>query len=236
MAKYREGGHKFLRALLSGYGRRGNSDGLDITYHIADKDENEHSLKKMLSSDAVVKEAVYEWFSLENEEEIAKRLDEEIATSSKISDPLARKLHEELYKKCDLINWMQETGAIRYKEDCISKPNSQIYQIYVKGYRNEIIARMVDKEGWKCKNRCTIKEEENKDPNNVKIKEIPYFWPSREIEVTKELNGQQIVCKFDKENITVVNTSCSYPYAQEVLSEADIDKCINWINKQIQSL
>ena len=216
---YSKNGHLFLRALLSRYDDLGK-----IKYHIADKDEREHSLKHMLSSDKVVRKAIYEWFSLEDEDKIHSKLVEEVAKNSPIKDVFDRKLHEELYKSTNLINWMQETGAIRYKDDCISKPNSPIYQIYVRGYRNEIIKRLIE-EGWKCNNQCSINEGKDK---------IPYFWPSREINVIKEEADRQIICTFDRENIRIGEGQ--YNYIDNVKSKDDIDACIEWIKEQEKKL
>lgn len=196
--KYRGDHHIFLRALLSRY-----SSLSEIKYHITDKNEKENALKNMLSSDPVVRNAIREWFLLDSEEAISKKLFEEVNKESPIpiwEDDFEKKLHESLYKETDLIDWMQERGAIRYKDNYISKPNSWYDWIYVKGYRNEIIDKLMQ-EGWECENSCYIGEGESK-------KHIPYFWSGdKEILLKKVINhaGTNILikCIIDRAEILI---------------------------------
>ncbi|MBQ3546538.1 MAG: DUF262 domain-containing protein [Lachnospiraceae bacterium] len=196
--KYRDNSHIFLRALLSRY-----SSLSQIKYHITDVKEKENALKNMLSSDLVVREAIKEWFALDSEEAIAKKLFEEVKKESPIAvlnDDFEKKLHESLYKKTDLIDWMMERRAIRYKDNYISKPNSWYDWIYVKGYRNEIIDKLTQN-GWECENRCYIGEGKAK-------KAIPYFWSGdKEIRLKKVIqhNGVDVLlkCIIDRSEISI---------------------------------
>ena len=232
-AKYRCDGHIFLRALISQYQTLST-----LPSHMADADEKEHSLKKMLSSDDVVRAALGEWFSLAGEDEISAKLREEVSKPSPIpvgENDFDKKLHEKLYRETDLINWMQEKQAIRYKDGYISRPNSSYDWVYVYGYRNEIISELRQR-GWQCENRCHIGPEENQT-------EIPYFWSAawRDIEVTKteELGGRalysicvigskSIVLKVGSENFTfedyhhdVTDASKVAPYVDGILSQVE---------------
>ncbi len=219
--KYRDDGHIFLRALISRYQALS-----DIKYHIADTDEKEHGLKKMLSSDNVVRLAVREWFSLPEESDIMAKLKEEVAKDSPIpviDNDFDKKLHEALYKRTDLINWMQENNATRYKDNYISRPNSFYDWIFVWGYRNEIICELLNR-GWQCKNRCRIGQGNNPA-------DIPYFWSSswREIAVdkTEDINGitVNLICMLGSDSITLQagDSSFAYPdYNKEVTDESKV--------------
>lgn len=236
--KYRDDGHIFLRALISRYQALS-----EIKYHIADTDEKEHGLKKMLSSDNVVRLAIREWFNLPAGSDILSKLQEEVAKDSPISvvdNDFDKKLHEALYKTTDLITWMQQNNATRYKDNYISRPNSFYNWIFVWGYRNEIICELLNR-GWQCKNRCRIGPEDNPQ-------DIPYFWSSawREIDVTKteEINGKtsnlictigsnSIVLQIGKEQVTyqdyhkeVTNESKVVPFVKKILSQAERMKSI----------
>ncbi len=196
--KYRDNSHIFLRALLSRY-----SSLSDIKYHITDRSEKENSLKKMLTSDPVVRTAIIEWFALDSVAEIEEKLFDEVKKVSPIAvadNDFEKKLHESLYKETDLINWMQERGAIRYRDNYIAKPNSWYDWIYVNGYRNEIIENMVNA-GWECENRCYITEGENK-------KVIPYFWSGdKELLLKKVVNhkGSDVLvkCVVDRAELSI---------------------------------
>lgn len=199
-SKYQGNSHILLRALLSRYHAL-----TDIKYHITDKKEKENSLKNMLSSDPVVRSAFAEWLSLPTEAEIYNKLLEEIAKESPIptgNNDFDKKLHQLLYKSTDLINWMQQYGAIRYKDNYISRPNSSYDWIYVYGYSNEIIAELTAR-GWRCENKCSIGEE----PNKI---EIPYYWSAagREIYVSKRIHcddkNVEARCSVGSEEITIM--------------------------------
>ncbi len=199
-SKYQSNSHILLRALLSKYNAL-----TDIKYHITDKKEKENSLKNMLASDPVVRSAFAEWLSLPTESDIYNKLFEEIEKESPIpagENDFDRKLHQSLYKTTDLIDWMQQSGAIRYKDNYISRPSSSYDWIYVYGYSNEIITELIMR-GWSCENRCDIGEEPNK-------KEIPYYWSAagREIDVSKSVcyNDNTVVlrCSVGSEEITLM--------------------------------
>mgnify|MGYP005758427495 CR=1 FL=1 len=199
-SKYQSNGHILLRALLSKYNAL-----TDIKYHITDKKEKENSLKNMLASDPVVRSAFAEWLSLPTEADIYNKLFDEIAKESPIpvgENDFDKKLHQLLYKTTDLVDWMQQYGAIRYKDNYISRPSSSYDWIYVYGYSNEMITELIMR-GWTCENRCTIGEGPNK-------KEIPYYWSAagREIDVSKSIcnNGNTVVlrCSVGSENITLM--------------------------------
>ena len=223
--EFRGDSHIFLRALISRY------ENLEqITYHIADTDEKEHSLKQMLLSDEVVRKAIYEWFSLPTTEALHDKLNNEIEKNSPIQindNDFDHKLHEALYKQTDLINWMQEKNAIRYEDDRISEPKSQTSKIYVKGYRNEIIAALLEK-GWSCKNQCYLGEKEN-------AQLIPYFWPDRKIEVTKseEVNGKvfNMCCEFEVDKVILIinddTSSSPFEFLNEVCFKENIEPFLN---------
>ena len=229
--KYRGNSHIFLRALLSRY-----SSLSDIKYHITDKSEKENALKNMLSSDSVVRNAIKEWFSLASEEDIEQKLFEEIAKTSPISmadNDFEKKLHETLYKETDLMDWMQERGAIRYRDNYISKPNSWYDWIYVKGYRNEIIEKLTQDE-WECENRCYIGEGETKKP-------IPYFWSGdKEIVLKKTVNhnGQDVLikCIIGREEISVCydNNRVTKNYLESVTHAVQLQSFVDSVDLMIE--
>ena len=233
--KYQEDGHIFLRALLSRY-----SALTEIKYHIADTDEKEHSLKKMLASDPVVRSAIKEWFALPNESGVLAKLKQEVAKDSPIpvvDNDFDKKLHEALYKTTDLIVWMQKHKATRYQDNYISRPNSFYDWIYVRGYRNEIISELLQRD-WQCKNECYIGDDTNKRP-------IPYFWSSawREIDVTKteEINGAtfNLICSIGSDNIVLkVGNEKSDPinYHQSVTDESKVVAFVDDILTRLDKL
>lgn len=193
--RYRGEHHLFLRALISRY-----SSLADIRYHLTDADEKEHSLKKMLSSDATVKKAIAEWFALSSEREVCDVLHQEVQKSSPIVDfgnDFGKKLHEALYRKTDLVDWMQERKAIRYRDNFLSRPNSSYDWIYVYGYTNEIIDELV-RRGCECKNVCKIGEKDN-------ARDIPYYWSAagREIDVVRTNGGIEQVFSVGTHDITI---------------------------------
>lgn len=197
--KYQSNNHILLRALLSRYTALS-----EIKYHITDKREKENSLKNMLASDPVVRSAFAEWLSLPTETDIYNTLLNEVTKESPIpiiENDFDKKFHHLLYKTTDLIDWMQQYGAIRYKDNYISRPSSSYDWIYVYGYSNEIITELV-KRGWNCENKCYIGQEPSK-------KEIPYYWSAagREIDVNKSItcNGNVVMlrCSVGSEEIVL---------------------------------
>lgn len=197
--KYQSDSHILLRALLSKYNSL-----TDIKYHITDRKEKENSLKKMLAFDPVVRAAFAEWLSLPTEADIYNKLLEEIAKESPIPvgvNDFDKKLHQLLYKTTDLVDWMQQHRAIRYKDNYISRPSSSYDWIYVYGYSNEIITELIAR-GWSCENTCNIGEGPNK-------KDIPYYWSAagREIDVSKSIcyDGNTVLqrCSVGSEEITI---------------------------------
>ena len=165
-----------------------------------------------------------------------KKLFEEIAKTSPISiddNDFEKKLHESLYKDSNLIDWMQERGAIRYRDNYISKPNSWYDWIYVKGYRNEIIEKLTQDE-WECENRCYIGEGETKKP-------IPYFWSGdKEIVLKKTVNhnGQNVLikCNIGREEISVCydNNIVTKNYLESVTHAVQLQGFIDSIQVMIK--
>lgn len=227
--KYRGGGHIFLRALISKY--RSLSE---IKYHITDVREKENSLKNMLASDPVVRSSIKEWFALPTEKDISKKLCDEVAKESLVpveGNDFDKKFHEALYKSTDLINWMQQQGAIRYRDNYVSRPASQQDWIYVYGYRNEIIKALTER-GWTCENRCYLREGEMKQ-------EIDYFWSSsvRDIDVIKITSFKEqearIVCSIGRSELSItVNEEKieTFLYHEEVPDKSKVNSFIEKIN------
>jgi hypothetical protein len=116
-------------------------------------------------------------------EEIKKNSQITIGWDVNNPEPLRRtkKVHEELYKKEDLQNWMQQKKAIRLggRNDklYISRPSSWYDWILLDGYRNEIISKLLEAP-YSCStnNQCSL--DENK---------IPYFWGNGEISLSRKI-------------------------------------------------
>lgn len=201
--KYRINGHVFLRALLSRYHSLS-----EIKYHITDRSEKENALKSMLSSDPVVRNAIQEWFALSSESDVVQALFAEVSKSSPIAvldDDFEKKLHEALYRTSDLVDWMQENGAIRYRDNYVSRPGSSADWVYVYGYQNEIAAQLVGA-GWECEKQCYIGKDAAK-------REIPYFWSREEILLKKQVchKGQDFLlkCSIDKTVLSLSVGECT---------------------------
>ena len=201
--KYRINGHIFLRALLSRY--RSLSE---IKYHITDRSEKENALKSMLSADPVVRNAIQEWFALNSESDVEQALLAEISKSSPIAaldNDFEKKLHEALYQTSDLVDWMQENGAIRYRDNYVSRPGSSADWVYVYGYQNEIAAQLVDT-GWECEKQCYIGADTAK-------RAIPYFWSREEILLKRQVchKGQDLLlrCSIDKTVLSISLGECT---------------------------
>ena len=201
--KYRINGHIFLRALLSRY--RSLSE---IKYHITDRSEKENALKSMLSADPVVRNAIQEWFALNSESDVEQALLAEISKSSPIAaldNDFEKKLHEALYQTSDLVDWMQENGAIRYRDNYVSRPGSSADWVYVYGYQNEIAAQLVDA-GWECEKQCYIGTDTAK-------RAIPYFWSREEILLKRQVchKGQDLLlrCSIDKTVLSISLGECT---------------------------
>ena len=177
--KYRSNGHIFLRALISRY-----TDSKIIGQNLTDS--NKHYLNKMLTSSKAVREAIIEWFSLKDEQELMDALNSAVEKDSQIqgwskndnSEKVRiRRAHEALYKVPELQDWMQEKRAIRFHMDWgrihlyISRPRSWYDWIMLDTCRNEIIEFLISK-GFTTKNTID--------------KPISYFW-SWHIEVTGKM-------------------------------------------------
>lgn len=231
--KYQGENHILLRALLSKYNTLA-----DIKYHITDKKEKENSLKNMLASDPVVRSALAEWLPLPTESDIYKKLLEETAKESPIpvvENDFEKKLHQLLYKATDLINWMQQYGAIRYRDNYVSRPGSSYDWIYVYGYSNEIITELI-KKGWSCENICRIGDEPNK-------KEITYYWSAagREIDVSKSIrfNDNDVIlrCSVGSDEIVLLINDIlieTLKYNTIVTKESYVRKFVDSIEKKIE--
>lgn len=232
--KYRGNNHIFLRALLSRYAALS-----DIKYCITDVSEKENSLKHRLSLHKVVREAIQEWFALSSEAEVEKRLLEETEKDSPIltgDNDFEKNLHEALYKRGELVTWMQQSGAIRYKESYIHKPSASAagFYIYVYGYRNEIVDKLIQI-GWESENQCYI------DEGTVK-RAIPYFWSREELVLKKQIvhNGQDLLlkCYVDKSTLSV-KMNDTLVLTQNMLDGVkfakDLPAFINLINTNINS-
>ena len=226
--KYRENGHLFLRALISRYQNLG-----DIKYHITDTYDTESSLKSMLMSDAVARASIRKWFTEGEENAVKLRLEEEITKPSPIpkkDSDFECKIHESLYRETDLINWMQEKGAIRFRDGYIARPGSSRDWIYVYGYRNEIICGLINK-GWECNNRCRLGD-----------REINYFWsPSvGEIMLSKTIDfhdsclrlfcyieGKSGILKILAEDVEVIE---EFNYHNEVPDSSMLQSFVNKVD------
>lgn len=140
--------HLLLRAIISQYTSFEQLKNRNFT----DTDENEHYLKKMLAGDGVVKKALRSWLSLESEEALKVKLMQVVDESSKMdnrSTPFETKMHEDLYKKPDLQNWMQNKKAIRFAlhgsvSYYVSRPRSWYDWVMLDSYRDEMINALVD--------------------------------------------------------------------------------------------
>lgn len=229
-AEYRKNDHLFLRALISRY-----TSLADIKYHVTDTRDKENALKSMLTSDNVVRTAIKEWFKLKDEAAVKEQLEKEVIKPSPISDDFERKTHESLYKQTDLINWMQEKGAIRFKNGYVSRPSSQKDWVYVHGYRNEIIKALIDK-GWKCDNRCSIVEKTQR-------KEIDYFWSPYigAIDLTKTVGNNDeslLICTIEGKsgNLSIRENDVirgNFNYLDEVKTASDLDAFVKKVDALI---
>jgi hypothetical protein len=191
--EYQKDGHLFLRALISRY-----TDSKIIDNYFTDTDDKEHHLKKMLASDKVIREALQEWLSLNNEKELKNALNQSVRNSSKIpgwdkndnqEKTRIRRAHEALYKVPELQNWMQETGCIRFhKRGGWHLYISKMYNIWIMldSCRNEVIEYLLRKEFGT--------DSQAGEPD----KKIPYF-KGYDVEVFGLVNGNELKLTFDSE-------------------------------------
>jgi hypothetical protein len=216
--KYQNNGHIFLRALISQY-----IDSKIINQNYIDSDDKEHYLKKMLTSNEVVKNAIREWFNLESEEELKNVLNESVKKDSQIQGWYKndnqekiriRRAHEALYKVPELQNWMQETKAIRFnwrgEHLYISKPRGWYNWIMLDTCRNEVIEYLL-KKGF---------------TTDRKISEMPYFW-GYDIEVFGFVNNNEYKITFDSGETIKIEKKI----ADEKWEET---KCYNYVEKDIE--
>ena len=222
--EYQKAGHIFLRALISRY-----TDNSLIGQNFTDTDESEHYLKKMLSSNEIVRSATIEWFSLTDENELKKKLNEEVSKDSHIPGWLVnndreknriRSAHEALYKKPDLQIWMQQKKAIRfawnYSHLWVSKPRSWYKWVMIDSFRNEIINKLINIKGFTTDNSCKY---------NINDKEfqIPYYWGIYNIEVIRD----EVKLIFDKEDSVTIYRIKNEQWTE--IKKIDLDKCITKI-------
>jgi len=187
-AEYRKEGHLFLRALISRYKEYNQL----INRNYTDTDEKEHYLKKMLASDEVVRTATREWFSLANENDLKKALNDAVAEDSTITgwdksdatQERMKRVHEALYKSVHLQDWMQNNNAIRLKRYewnnnhiYIARPRSWYHWVMLDSQRNKIMTKLCREHNFKRVKEDLFTEEEG----NIKDTEstttpIDYFW------------------------------------------------------------
>ena len=110
-----------------------------------------------------------------------------------------KKVHEELYKKVDLQNWMQQQKAIRLGWRSgrlyISRPSAWYDWILLDGYRNEIITKLLEAPYYcSTKNQCSLGE--NK---------IPYYWGNGEISLFRKvtINDEDFDFEYNFDALTV---------------------------------
>ena len=196
--KYRKEGHLMLRALISRYKTFEEISNNNFT----DIDESEHFLKKKLQSDEITRNAIREWFALPNEDSIYKQLQTEVSKDSAIpieENDFKKKMHESLYKSCELQNWMQENHGIRVRHGYVSRAQSWYDWIYLYGYRNEIATELANR--WNDNSGfCKLKDDTK----------INYFWcPAQTKEVILKKNetiknkDYIIECIFSTDNTTL---------------------------------
>jgi hypothetical protein len=119
--KYRDNGHILLRALISQFT---DLNSLITQKYFTDTDEGhkEPYLKRMLTSNQVVRKVTQEWFGLQSENDFENRIKKSVKTLSTISgwdsnistEKRARRAHQALYQVPELQNWMQEKQAFRF--------------------------------------------------------------------------------------------------------------------------
>lgn len=223
--------HLLLRALISQYKALSN-----IKYQLTDRDEKEHSLKKMLLSDDVVKATIKGLISLRSESDIKQKLEEFVKQDSPIKtgkNDFEKRVHEKLYKEVELITWMQQQSAYKYQNYYVTKPHG--VRIYLGGYINEIITKLLES-GWFFAN-------ENRNVCYIdKTTKIPYYKFPGFIDIYKNqtINGKEysLACHFEEQEITlsVDNQKTSFNYLDEVSDENKIDDFISKIKKEFSNL
>jgi len=197
--------HIFLRALISQFKSSNDLIGSSFT----DSDEKEHYLKKMLVSNIFVKNAIREWFNLENKDKLINHLLEVINEESEMLDWNGNKnwritkVHTALYKESDLQNWMQNTHHRAYRINWrdghiyVSRPSAWYDWIMLDTHRNEIIKELLNKE-------FLIEEKENR-LCLVEKKEIPYFRGNDTIVLKKKKDEYIIEFSFKKNDLSSIH-------------------------------
>jgi len=190
--KYQNNGHIFLRALISRYTDFSDRNGYFFT-------DNGNNMKYLLASDKVVRNAVIEWFDLENKDKLENALNKSVEKDSEmqgwsqnndLEKIRIRRAHEALYKVPELQDWMQDKGSIYFKNIYghfyITNPGGwdYNYRIMLDTCRNEVIEYLL-KKGFKTA-RQAVKEG----------KEIPYF-KGYEIEVIGPIDSNKFKITFD---------------------------------------
>lgn len=159
--KYRETDHILLRALISQYS---NFDEIvNRSYTDTDTDDKEHYLKKMLTTDKVVRTALSSWCSLDDETAVMSELSTAVSTNSQMdntsNNPFASKMHEDLYKNADLQNWMQLMHAITFAYNYwegryyVSRKYAWYDRVLLDSYRGEMIDELTTNYGCKTAHR-----------------------------------------------------------------------------------
>ncbi|MBV8252330.1 MAG: DUF262 domain-containing protein [Chitinophaga sp.] len=186
--KYRED-HLFLRALISRFEFHIDLIGKNFT----DKDEREHYLKRMLSSNKTVKQFTVDCFSLPDEMTFMQHCSVLVQEDSRmnawdsaeISQWRIRTVHEALYKHPWLQNWMQEKNAIRigWKNDKIyaSRPSAWYDWVMLDTYRNQLISILVQNYAFSTGRQCIYKHDT-----------VPYYWGTDDIVLEKTYKGNPV--------------------------------------------
>ncbi|KAA6328553.1 hypothetical protein EZS27_022563 [termite gut metagenome] len=199
---YRKNGHLFLRALISEY-----TDYHEIIKqkNFTDKDEKEHYFKRMLTSNEIARNAMQEWFSLPNEQELEEVLNKAIQRDSQIDGwyensehekVRIRRAHESLYKTPDLQRWMQQNEAFRFAWSghlYISRPRSWYAWIMLDTNRNNIIYELFKKYNFEAQNQPpqVLDDNGNRYP-------IPYYWGGS-ISIEGNVNNEDYKLIFDND-------------------------------------
>lgn len=219
---YRKNGHIFLRALISQYLQYSQI----INRNFTDTDEKEHYLKKMLSSDEVVRNAIREWFDLADETALNHVLNDVVLKDSTISGwnssdvstkERTKQVHEALYKSPHLQDWMQNKNVKAFRVSWngshiwVSRPNSWYDWVMLDSARNEILTELCRKYNF-----IRLNDEQKEEKNIISVSsQIDYYWGKNNISVygKNNLGG--------KLKITL-NNDC-------ILTIEKMDEFNNWI-------
>ena len=219
--QFRAEGHLLLRAIISQLKNWKEMIRLNMT----DKAETQKYLKHWISANQNIHDLFAMCLDSSSHEEILDFLRSLVDEPSQITvnganpDTIAqyRKIHEALYKKKSLQNWLQDNDAYRLVEFkgniFMAKKNSWTYKIMMDTERNRFVPMISDKYGYK-----------NDNSFQVDVWKNTGFFNGNEIELKKNVDTTEIIIVFSNFSEMLIKVRANDSIANSLREEFELEE------------